>query len=118
MSFAPAYILTRFFFRLTDFFHHWYVHGLRYLLHQFIDFLSGLDQTFAVKINLRYLTQPLYKDYTIVGRVLGPIFRVLRVIVGGAVYLVLGAIFLAICIIWASIPILIMLYALREAVGL
>ena len=114
MSFAPAYIIQRFFFRLTDFFHHWYVHGLRYLTHQFIELLSGLDQTFAVKINLRYLLTPLYKDYTIVGRILGPIFRALRVVVGGTVYLGLIVIFAGVCAVWIAIPLLVMLYALRE----
>ena len=109
-------MINRLLFRFITFFHDWYVHGSRFIGHHLIEILSSLDQTFALKVTLKYLLRPLYKDYTIVGRILGPIFRVGRVLIGAVMYVVIIAIFLAVYIIWVSIPILIMLYALSELI--
>ncbi len=74
------------------------------MIHVFISFLERLDRTLAVKVTMRHFFEPLYKDYTILGRILGVIFRSGRVVVGGMVYLFFGIIFLAICLIWLLIP--------------
>ncbi|KKT86168.1 MAG: hypothetical protein UX26_C0023G0007 [Parcubacteria group bacterium GW2011_GWC1_45_9] len=49
-------------------------------------FLGTLDKNFAVLINARLWLQPLYGDYSPVGRILGPILRSLRIFSGVAVY--------------------------------
>ncbi len=38
MSFAPLYLLNRFFFRVSDFFHHWYGDGSRVFRKRFLAF--------------------------------------------------------------------------------
>src|SRR3989344_4716217 len=73
MSFAPLYLLNRLFFRISDFFHHWYIDGSRAILHRCTSVFESLDQTFALRITLRYFWKPLYGDYSIVGRIFGVI---------------------------------------------
>jgi hypothetical protein len=111
MAFAPVYLLYRFFYRLYDFFHHWYVDGSKLIFGYVINLFEGLDQTFALKITVKHFFQPLYKDYSPVGRILGVFFRSGRIIVGFFVYLLLGIAFAAIYLFWIAIPITVMFYA-------
>ena len=111
MDFALVYILHRFLYRLWDFFHHWYVHGSRNIFHYFINFLENIDRTFALRVTLRYFFQPLYKDYTIVGRILGIIFRSGRVLIAFAFYLVIAAIFAIVYFAWLILPPALLIYA-------
>lgn len=104
MNFALVYLAHRPFYRLVDFFHHWYVDGPRYFAHGFISFLERLDQTLAIRITFRYLFQPLYKDYTIIGRILGFIFRSIRIAIGLAVYLFFSIVFIVFYLAWVSVP--------------
>ncbi|MBU6500420.1 MAG: hypothetical protein KGJ89_01145 [Patescibacteria group bacterium] len=114
MNFALTYLTARFFYRLGDFFHHWYVDGTRSFAHKFISTLENLDKTFAIRITFHYLFQPLYKDYTVVGRLLGFIFRSGRILIGGVIYMFVAAIFLAMYGIWLLIPAAILIYAARN----
>ncbi len=111
MNFAIVYLIHRVLYRIGDFFHHWYVDGSRNFAHAFISLLENLDRAFAVKINFRFLFQPLYKDYTVVGRILGPIFRSGRILIGVVVYAFLSVIFLAIYLAWLLLPPAIIIYA-------
>ncbi len=110
MSFSPVYIVNRFLYRLFDFFHHWYVDGSKVFFHHFISFLERLDQVFAVRITLRCFFQPLYKDYTIIGRILGVIFRAGRIVIGASVYLLIAFVFVIIYVVWLLIPAVTILY--------
>ena len=111
MQFSLIYILHRFLYRLADFFHHWYVHGSRNLFHFFISRLEGLDRTFALRVTLRHLFEPLYKDYTIVGRILGAIFRSGRILIAFVFYLIIAAIFAVVYFVWLIIPPALLIYA-------
>ena len=113
MSFAPLYILNRFFFRLADFFHHWYIGGSRNLLQGFVAFFENLDRTFALRITLRYFWKPLYGDYTIVGHILGFFFRSGRILLGSVVYLFFAACMLCIYIAWLALPFAILFMSYR-----
>ncbi len=113
-DFAIGYLIERFFFRLGDFFHHWYADGSRRLTHGFISFLERLDQRLALRITLRYFFQPLYKDYTIIGRILGPIFRLFRSLIGIVVYFVCGIVFFAIYLAWLAIPVAILYWGAQQ----
>lgn len=114
MRFALGYLINRFFFRLTDFLRHWYVDASRRLGHGFIAFLEHLDRTFAVKITLKHFFQPLYKDYTLVGRGLGVIFRSGRILIGAVVYLFWTAIFAAVYLVWVLILPVLIFYVLNN----
>ncbi|MBI4085710.1 MAG: hypothetical protein HY433_00470 [Candidatus Liptonbacteria bacterium] len=113
MNFSLIYLANRFFYRLFDFFHHWYVDGSRVFFHHFISFLERLDRYFAVKITVRYFFRPLYGDYTIMGRVLGVFFRSARILIGSAVYLFFSAIFLVVYFLWLLVPAILILYVIR-----
>jgi len=113
MDFAPAYLIQRFFYRIIDFFHHWYVDGSRVIGHKFISTLEDMDQTFALKITFRYFFQPLYRDFSVIGRILGIIFRFWRIVLGGMVYFFITVLFLIFYLAWVATPIIILLYGLR-----
>jgi len=114
MNFAPNYLAVRLFYRLLDFFHHWYVDGSRNFTHYFINFLEGLDRWIAFRITLKHFFQPLYKDYTLIGRILGVIFRSGRLTIGLVIYTFVSVLFLAIYLIWLAIPPSIIFYAISN----
>lgn len=108
MNFALVYLAQRALYRIGDFFHHWYVHGSRHFAHAFVNLLESLDETFAVKITLTHFFEPLYGDYSIVGRLLGPVFRIGRAGIGLSVYLVVATLFLSAYLIWLMIPVVLL----------
>ncbi|MBI2033479.1 MAG: hypothetical protein HYT13_00025 [Candidatus Liptonbacteria bacterium] len=113
MNFALTYLIQRFFYRIFDFFHHWYHDAVRVFNHWVIIFYERLDQTFALRITLKYFFHPLYKDYTIVGRILGVIFRSGRIFLSLIVYSFFGLIFIGFYLLWIVLPPTILIYALR-----
>ncbi len=113
-DFALGYLIHRFFYRIADFFHHWYVDGSRVIAHRFVSTLEDLDQSFAVAVTFRYLFQPLYKDYSVIGRILGLIFRTGRLIVGGIVYLVIAIVFLAFYLAWVALPLAVLFFVVKN----
>ena len=108
------YLVQRFFYRLFDFFHHWYVDGSRSIGHSFVSALESADRSFAVKITLQHFFEPLYRDYTAIGRILGFFFRTGRIIIGAIVYLFITLFFAAVYVAWLAIPAVILFYAARN----
>ena len=103
-----VYLVKRFFWRLENFFHNWYVHGSRRLAHYFISALEAMDRSLAVKITLQHFFEPLYKDYTVIGRILGFFFRLGRLTIGILVYSVFGLAALGIYLGWLMLPALVL----------
>jgi hypothetical protein len=99
-DFALGYLVHRFFYRIFDFFRHWYVGGSRIIAHAFISTLEDIDRSFAVKITLQHFFEPLYKDYSVIGRILGVIFRSFRVAIGIVIYAVIAVCFAVAYVIW------------------
>ena len=110
MNYALVYMVHRGMFRVVDFFHHWYVDASKALIHRFVSALENLDQTFAVRLTLAHFFEPLYKDYSIPGRAFGIVFRTGRVIIGAALYAVIGACFLALYIAWLVLPLIVLFF--------
>lgn len=111
MDFAPAYILKRLLFRVKDFFHHYYVDGTRFLFYEFINFLERIDRSVAFRITFKNFFVPLYRDYSIIGRILGILFRSIRLLGGGVIYIFLGIIFLLLILFWFLLPIILVALA-------
>lgn len=111
MDFAPAYIIKRGLFRIKEFLHHYYIDGTRFLFYKFINFLESIDRSVAFKITLKNFFVPLYRDYSIIGRILGVIFRSMRLILGAVVYSILGIIFLLLILFWFLVPIILVALA-------
>ena len=66
--------------------------------------LATTDQSFAIKVTARHFFEPLYKDYSIVGRIMGVIFRTGRIVLGGILYVLITIVFAIVYIIWLAIP--------------
>ncbi len=103
-----SFFISQLWYRLALFFERWYreasIHYWGWVIGEF----RKLDRTFALKINFRLLLHPLYGDYTPTGRILGPIFRFLRILLGLGVYLVFLSLAFTLWLIWlGAIPYLI-----------
>ncbi len=105
---AFVYLFNRFFYRIADFFRHWYFGSFRLYSHFIISLLEKLDRRLAFKITLRHLFQPLYQDRTMIGYILGFFFRAGRLIVGGIIYIFVLLLAIFFYLIWLAIPIYIM----------
>lgn len=101
---AFTYLAYRFIYRIGEFLRHWYIKSMKIYASFVIDKLGDLDYYFAWKITLKNLFQPLYKDYSVIGYVLGFIFRVLRFLTASFVYIIVFVTALLIYIIWLLIP--------------
>ncbi len=112
MLLAIRYLVARFFYRIWQFLVHWYGHGFLLFWEKTFVVFALIDHVIALRITLRYFFEPLYRDYTTLGRVLGIIFRSGRVLLGVVVYAVLGAFALALYVIWAFLPLYILSHAL------
>ena len=65
-----------------QFFWFWYVQNSKDFWHREVGFLKGIERDIGVITNLKLITQPIFGDYTYAGRVIGPIFRLGRVLIG------------------------------------
>lgn len=101
---AVFYLARRFVFRLGDFFHHWYVDASRWFFHACISSLEHFDRTLAVRVTFSHFFEPLYKDYSIIGRVLGFIFRSGRILIGGIFYIFLVLVYALVYLLWLLVP--------------
>ena len=112
MDFSIVYLASRAFYRIGDFFHHWYIDGSRRFIHSYISKLEDLDKGFAFRVTIKHFFEPLYKDYSIVGRILGIIFRIGRIAIGGCTYFFFSIIFVAAYLTWLLIPAALIVYAI------
>jgi hypothetical protein len=102
-----VYLLNRVGYRIAEFFRHWYWNSFFIAGNWLVGRLERLDRFFALRITLKYLFQPLYQDYSLIGYIWGFIFRLLRILVGGLVYASLLSVFLVLYLIWLAAPIFI-----------
>ena len=84
-----SYIFKEIFHQGVCFLERWYLRRSAWFWAKVVDLLQLLDKRLAVLINFRMLFQPLYGDYSLAGRVLGPVFRLWRIVFGGILYLAL-----------------------------
>jgi len=104
MKYAPVYIFLRVFYRFIEFWKWWYVRIFLSAARSTLYLLERLDRGFAVKINFYHILQPLYQDYSIVGRIIGPFFRIIRVIIGVLIYATIITVVAVLYLVWAMIP--------------
>lgn len=102
---AIVYLGQRFLYRFFEFIRHWYIKSLRIYTNFFITKLESIDYYLAWKITLRNIFEPLYKDYSILGYILGFIFRSLRLLVGTFIYAIIFSLVAFCYLIWLAAPI-------------
>jgi hypothetical protein len=88
MDFAPAYLVYRFFYRIFDFFHHWYIDGSQAFWKYFVGALRTTDKKLAAKIS----------------------FRAVRAILGSIGYFFITVAFAVAYTAWLAIPIALLSY--------
>ncbi|MBI4193143.1 MAG: hypothetical protein HY536_00770 [Candidatus Colwellbacteria bacterium] len=98
-----TYLVRQIGFRIAAFFSHWYVGSFRVVARTTVSLLESLDRTFAFKVTLRHMLEPMYKDYTIIGYILGFSLRSARLTIGGVLYLALIACAVALYVAWALV---------------
>jgi len=89
---------------MFGFFYIWYVQSSKSFWTKEISFLKQVERDIGIKINLRLIAEPIYGDYSYLGRVIGPLFRLVRVLVG---LLIVGTSFVLIIlayIVWVILP--------------
>ncbi|MGC9046659.1 MAG: hypothetical protein ACP5IC_00880 [Minisyncoccia bacterium] len=91
--------------RFQEFLRNWYIKSFYLFFGKIINLLQTLDKTFAVKINFKFLLYPLYGDYSIVGRILGFLFRVFKIVSGIIIYGLIILLAAFVYILWLMTPI-------------
>lgn len=104
MSFSLVYLAQRLVYRVERFVHGWYVGGFLAIGSKIISALESLDRTWAFRINLRNLFKPLYQDQSAIGRMLGFLLRLGRLIIAGVLYVFIIIVGAAVYLFWAGIP--------------
>lgn len=103
-SFALAYAAHRFIYRIGEFLRHWYIKSMRMYWNWILNGLQEIDYYLAWRITAKNLFQPLYKDYSVIGYILGFLFRVVRLALASAVYLLVFAVVFTGYFIWLLVP--------------
>jgi len=88
------------------FFYFWYVQSSKDFWNREIGFLKSIERDIGVIINIKLITQPIFGDYTYMGRFLGPIFRLGRVMIGLIIMAVSIATVVIIYLFWITLPLL------------
>ncbi len=103
--FALVYLAERLAFRIAEFLRRWYILAFKEILHAVMRRLSSLDRKFALKITLLHFFTPLYGDESLIGRMLGVVFRSIRIALALALYISILLVFAAAYLVWALIPV-------------
>ena len=104
MNFALGYLAQRFLYRVVEFLRHWYVKSVKIYSNFVLNVLSRIDHYLAWKITLKYLFQPLYKDYSPIGYILGFLFRLGRLTIASVIYGTLFFIAIGLYLLWLLVP--------------
>ncbi len=110
-TFALSYLVQLAIARTIGFFRHWYADGSRAFLRTYRTHSRRLEDAVASRAMLQLLFRPLYGDYSVVGRIIGPIFRLGRLLGGAALHLVLAVGFAAAFAAWSLLIPAVLLYA-------
>jgi len=105
MELSLVYLVSRFFYRIYRFIYNWYIGSWLWFYHSLMTFYESLDRTWAFNVTLRSLFKPMYQDRSVIGYVLGFVFRFFRLLIGGVIYLFLFLIMFSLYLIWAVMPI-------------
>jgi hypothetical protein len=111
---ALLYLLRQFCYRICEFLRHWYVKSFKIYANFVLDKLERIDRVLAWRINFRYLFEPLYGDYSFVGRILSFIIRVAKLFATSLIYLVIFLFIIAAYLIWLLFPVIVVIMAIAN----
>lgn len=90
---------------VINFLYSWYIDDTKNFWNWFINYLKFLDRDIAVAGSLQNWTSPLFGDYSLVGVVVGPVLRTIRILFGLALYAIISFFSLIIYLFWVILPI-------------
>jgi hypothetical protein len=108
---ALVYLIQRFFYRIIEFLRHWYIKSFRYYSNFCLNVFERLDRFFAWKITFRNILKPLYGDYSLIGYILGFVFRSIRFTLASLIYLFLFGVSVVAYLMWVFLPVVLVLKA-------
>lgn len=94
----------RFLKGLGNFLSFWYIESSKDFWTREIGFIKGVERDVGILVNLRLITQPIFSDYTYVGRIIGPFFRLGRVVFGCLLVALSFAVISVIYLFWILLP--------------
>ena len=97
-------LLVRIIKGTIKFFHFWYVQSSKDFWNKEASFLKQIERDLGVIINLKLIFQPIFGDYSYMGRVIGPIFRLGRVFIGFIIMVASIFVVILIYLIWIILP--------------
>ena len=112
MPLALIYLIRRFCYRLYRFFYDWYIGGFLFFYAHGLEILESQDRFWAIRITAKNLFEPLYKDETMVGRILGFIFRSGRIVLAFFIYMLIILIAAIGYLAFAALPLYVIYYGL------
>ena len=104
-NFILVYLFSAAINRVKFFLKDWYPDTFFKFWDFLLKILRRLDKKLAIKVTIRHWLEPLYQDKTIVGYVLGFIFRTARIILAAIIYFIISVIIMFAYLIWAALPI-------------
>lgn len=97
---------VKFIKEIINFFSFWYLTSSKNFWQKEVSFIKGIENDIGLLINLRLMFQPIFGDYSYMGRVIGPIFRTGRILFG-FIFILLSLVFMVIMyLIWIILPLL------------
>lgn len=110
-TFALSYLVQLALSRIAGFIKRWYVDATHGFLARYRAASRSLEDAVASRAMLHLLFRPLYGDYSVVGRIIGPVFRLGRLLGGLVAHAFIAAVFLMLWLAWILIPPFLLTYA-------
>lgn len=95
---------------VLKFFYWWFVFTPGWLFEFSRRILVLTNNEMSIFLNLRMLFVPLFNDYTLIGRLMGLVYRLIRIVFGLAFLLLLVILLFVINVFWLALPVIIILY--------
>jgi len=89
---------------IADFLLFWYVQGSKDFWRREIKMVKGVERDIGILINLKLIFQPIYSDYSLIGKLIGPIFRLGRVFLGCLFVVFLSGLIIVCYALWLLLP--------------
>lgn len=104
MKRVTYYIGERSILFFRDFLEHWYLRSFVNTSHYMLEFFEEIDKAFALRINLKNFFKPLYRDKTLIGYIIGFIFRSFRIVSTSILYFLIFTLSVVFYTAWLALP--------------
>lgn len=96
---------------LIDFLDFYFHHFPQKILRKYFDNIYSWESSIKLRANLRNFFKPLYGDYSVLGRVIGLVYRTISILFGTIFYSLLFLVYLFFVLIWLGLPIFLIVKA-------